>query len=175
MKVINLFGGPGVGKTTTYLGLSYELKRRGLSFEAVDEYAKKAVWEGREDILADQLYILAKQNKQLVRLIGKVDIVVNEAPIINGMAYTPENYYSSFGPFVREVWNSYDNMSFLIERRFDYDPVGRYQDEQGAIEVDFRVKELLDSEGIPHISVGADQAVPAILLALEAQGIIAAD
>jgi hypothetical protein len=99
--------------------------------------------------------------------------VVNEAPIINGLTYTPEGYYAAFAPLVREVWNSYDNVSFFIERRFPYRTEGRIQDEAGARAIDERVKALLAAEGVSYRSVGADVAVEAILEALDIPALLA--
>ena len=45
MKVINLFGGPGCGKSTTAADLFARMKLRGLSVELVTEYAKDVVWD----------------------------------------------------------------------------------------------------------------------------------
>jgi ATP:corrinoid adenosyltransferase len=67
MKVINIFAGPCAGKSTTAAGLFYLMKVSGYNVELVTEYAKDMTWEGRHNILGDQLYILAKQNRRLER------------------------------------------------------------------------------------------------------------
>lgn len=46
-KVINLYGGPGTGKSSTAGMLFAHLKLRGVNCEYVQEYAKDAAWEGR--------------------------------------------------------------------------------------------------------------------------------
>jgi hypothetical protein len=38
--VVNLFGGPGTGKSTTASGVFYHLKRDNRNVELVQEYAK---------------------------------------------------------------------------------------------------------------------------------------
>lgn len=48
MKVINLFGGPGIGKSTLAAGLFEHMKIAGFNVELVNEYAKDMVWEQRE-------------------------------------------------------------------------------------------------------------------------------
>ena len=68
MKVINLFGGPGSGKSTTAAALFSNLKRLDFKCELVTEYAKDVEYEGRSNIFEDQLYITAKQNRRLKRL-----------------------------------------------------------------------------------------------------------
>lgn len=37
---INIFGGPGVGKSTISSGLFYQMKTRGYKVEFISEYAK---------------------------------------------------------------------------------------------------------------------------------------
>ena len=63
LKVINLFGAPGVGKSTIAAGLFYFMKTAGESVEHVTEYAKYLVLTDRVQQLEDeQLYLLAKQH-----------------------------------------------------------------------------------------------------------------
>ena len=161
--IINLFGGPGAGKSSTASGLFHEMKRRGHSVELVAEYAKAMVWEKRDNILADQLYILAKQNRAVARVAGQVDWAINEAPVINGLVYVPDGYHASFPSLVREIWDSYDNLNFLVLRRHEYKTEGRYQDEAGADAVARKVAEFLRDEGIPFVAAHADEAVGAIM------------
>ena len=60
MKVINFFGGPGVGKSTAACDLFVAMKKAGYKVEYVDEYAKEKTYEKEFKKLDDQLYILAK-------------------------------------------------------------------------------------------------------------------
>lgn len=46
MKVINLFGSAGAGKSTTALGVTHQLKINGYKVEYVSEYAKQLVMSG---------------------------------------------------------------------------------------------------------------------------------
>ena len=45
MKVINLFAGPGTGKSTTAAGLFYKMKSKGYMVELVTEFAKDLVYQ----------------------------------------------------------------------------------------------------------------------------------
>lgn len=49
--VINLFAGPGAGKSTTAARLFSTLKLRGKNAELVQEFAKGAAWEKRSQKL----------------------------------------------------------------------------------------------------------------------------
>lgn len=56
--VINIFGGPGVGKSTVAAGLFYRLKCLHYSVELVEEFAKYLVYQGMVDVLRrDQLRV----------------------------------------------------------------------------------------------------------------------
>jgi len=88
MLVINIFGGPGVGKSTLAAEVFAHFKKNKLNIELVTEYAKDLVWEERNNILKDQLYILAKQNRRLERLRNKgIDVVVTDSPLLLGKIY----------------------------------------------------------------------------------------
>lgn len=153
--VVNLFAGPGAGKSTTAAEVFSRLKRAGINAELVTEYAKDLTWENRQPILEDQLYIFAKQNRRVARLLNQVDVVVTDSPIILGLAYTPVGYYNSFAPLVREVWNSYNNVNFFIDRQQRvYNSRGRNQTYEEAILLDLAVKNLLFANEVEYDVVG---------------------
>ena len=144
MKVINLLAGPGAGKSTIAAGLFYLMKNAGMNVELVTEYAKDLTWEGRFDLMTDQLYILAKQNRRLQRLKGQVDFVVTDSPLLLSYHYvTPEFLPVHFKNLVIELWNSYDNRNILINRRKEYNSAGRSQTEAQAIEIDKKIEQML--------------------------------
>ena len=161
MKVINFFGGPGTGKSTNATGLFYEMKKRYMNAEYVHEYAKDLVYDQRHNVLADQIYILAKQNRMLSRLKGNgVDYAITDSPLPTGLLYTPDTYFASFKPLLLEVFSSYDNLNILLTRNHPYDPIGRYQDEEGAKAVDRKLEEMIDTFGIKYVTMPSDENVP---------------
>jgi adenylate kinase family enzyme len=159
MRVINIFGGPGAGKSTTAASIFYEMKKRQIAVELVTEYAKDMTWEKRHNVLSDQLYILAKQNRRIQRLMGQVDWVITDSPLPLGLIYQQADYFKSFEPFVMEVWNSYDNHNFLIGRDFDYQPEGRNQNLQQAVQVDQDIHKLLVDQNISFSRITNDPLV----------------
>ena len=158
MKVINLFGGPCRGKSTTAAGLFYNFKISGYNCELVTEYAKDMTFEERSNILKDQIYILAKQNRRLERLRNKVDLTITDSPLILGLIYAPKEYYEYYTPLTHEVFNSYNNINFYLTstKGLGYQSSGRSQTEMEASLIDKKVKELLDYNNIPYYTIDID-------------------
>lgn len=149
--ILNFFAGPGAGKSTTTAQVFADLKKKNFNVELVTEYAKDLVWEDRMNVLLeDQLYILAKQARKLHRIADKVDYVITDAPLVQGLMYKPHEYFTGFEPLVVEIFKTYNNENYFLKRMTKYDPVGRYQDEQGAINIDVQLMELLDRHNIPY-------------------------
>jgi RecA/RadA recombinase len=159
MKVINLFGGPGVGKSTVAADLFAMMKREGHNVELVNEYAKEVTWEGHFSYLDDEFYILAHQNRRLVRLKDKVDFVITDSPILLGLAYTPPDYYPQyFSKFIHEVWNSYTNINIVLQREFKkYIEAGRNQKYEEALVKDKMMVTLLEGNKDEYFTTIVDR------------------
>lgn len=122
-----------MGKSTTAAGVFYYLKRAGVNCELVTEYAKDIVWDG-SPLLKNQLHILAEQERRFRRLRGKVDLVVTDAPILQGLAYVPSAFDKPwFHEAVLQLSAEYDNRNYRLSRgNWAYQGTGRHVDEQGA-------------------------------------------
>jgi hypothetical protein len=164
MKVINFFAGPGSGKSTCAAGVFTAMKHRDIKCELVTEYAKDMTYENRHLTLSDQLYMLAKQNQRLKRLEGKVDYAITDSPLIMGLVYQVEGYYENFAPLVKEIFNSYDNVNFFIERLKKYQTYGRNQTEEQAKGKDLEIIHLLAKYSIESKRVKGDIEAPSKVL-----------
>jgi hypothetical protein len=162
MKIINLFGGPGIGKSTSAAGLFHLMKLQSMEVELVTEYAKDLFWSERGMMFTEQDYIFAKQNHRLRRLRGKVDWVVTDSPIILGHFYMPDDFPGKehFCSFVNEMFNSYSNINILLTRDNEYNPNGRNQTEDEAIEIDKNIVNFLTANGVPYWTVPANKNAP---------------
>ena len=67
-KIINLFGGPGIGKSTQAAGLYYEMKKLNMNVEMPYEFPKLLAWDKSYEMVKDQLYVLANQHRNIARL-----------------------------------------------------------------------------------------------------------
>lgn len=164
MIVVNLFAGPGAGKSTTAAGIFHHLKMAGINCEIVTEYAKDLTWEERHGTLKNQVYVFGKQVQRLHRLVGKVDLVVTDSPILLPLMYCPPEYPKSFAPFVKEVWDQFENRSYFLDRVKVYNPAGRNQTETEARKIDRDVISLLEGEGVDYTRVTGDYGAVAKIL-----------
>jgi len=152
MIVINLFGGPGCGKSTSAAGIFALLKLHGVNTELVTEFAKDLTWEERHKTLANQYYIWAKQYHRMWRLDGKVDVIITDSPLLLSLMYGDvcETHRSTV---IQTFNNTFDNMNYILYRVKDYNPKGRNQTEQQARVIDKGVEQLLQSEQIQYSTV----------------------
>lgn len=165
---INLFGGPGVGKSTAAAELFSRFKKQGKSVELVTEFAKDLVWENRQSTLEIQPYVSMKQFRNLARLKGKVDYVITDSPIIKDSVYArryatelPQDYHNLLF-FLHE--NLGDSINILLTREHMYDSEGRYQTEDQAIEIDRELRFLLELHDIDYYecSTAIDDIIEAV-------------
>jgi hypothetical protein len=153
--VVNLYGGPGTGKSTVAAGTFEALKWQGINCELVTEYAKDKVWEGSHNILSYQIYIFGKQLFRIQRLLGKVDVIVTDAPILLSLVYG----YNQSEEFKNLVLREYSNLySFdvFLERQKSYNPAGRVQNEDDAKLLDVDIREMLSVYAPLYITRPAD-------------------
>ena len=85
--IVNLFGGPGVGKSTTAFYLMAKLKMNGIDCEYTPEFAKDKVWEGNLDVFNCQFFVTGRQAWQIRRLFNKVEVIITDSPIALGATY----------------------------------------------------------------------------------------
>lgn len=152
--IVNLFAGPGTGKSTTMAGVFAQLKWMGVNCEMAPEFAKEKVWEESTKVLEDQIYVFGKQLHNIARLHGKVDVIVTDAPLLLSLLYG-QHESKEFKALVVEVFNRYDNLNFFLGRRKSYNPSGRLQTEAEARALDIELKMLLNNHNQKFTSVDA--------------------
>ena len=157
--IINIYAGPGAGKSTTTAQVFAMMKQAGLSVEMRTEYVKDWAWRGRQVGVWDDIYLIAKQLQRESVCYGKVDYIVTDSPL--GLAHV----YSRMYPATHEGANAQLMLSLVrdIERRQDaagirrvncllkrnkpYVNAGRYEDEAAARRVDSICEEFLRMNG----------------------------
>lgn len=151
--IVNAFGGPGVGKTTACWHIASELKKKGIYTEYVSEYAKELVYEEKWDMLDDsmknQTIILAEQQKRLDRLIGKVEVVVTDSPLLLSIIYANDKN-DEFEKMIINKFNQYNNFNLVVLRnkKQSFQQIGRKQNLEESIEKDKEIIDLLTKNNI---------------------------
>jgi hypothetical protein len=163
LKIVNLFAGPGAGKSTTAAGLFYLMKIEGFSVELITEYAKEKVYEGHFGTLSDQIYIFGKQQRRAKKLIGHVEYAITDSPLMLSTLYN-KDLSDSFEDLVYETYSSYENINFFINRCKPYVKIGREQDESEAIALDNKLIRLLSNWAIDYEKIDGLSTAPQTIL-----------
>lgn len=151
---INLYAGPGAGKSTTAARLFSELKELGKSIEQVAEVVKKWAVLKRPVKEYDQVYLLGEQmQSEYLNLSNGMKNIVTDSPVLLSCCYT-----EFFFPHL-EIHESMTTIALAYERDHPsvniflnrgnkpYDPQGRYQTADEAKEIDALVRKTLDKTG----------------------------
>ena len=149
--VVNLFAGPGAGKTTCAWEIAAELKKRNINTEYVSEYAKELVWDGRMDLLdgsaKNQTMLIEEQNRRIERLQGKVSVIVTDSPILLGLMYqkVPSQELESW---VMQKHMEYNNFNLFIQRGKAFEQAGRIHGLKESMTIDEKIKGFLKEKSI---------------------------
>lgn len=157
--VINMWGGPGISKSTTAAHIFYQLKRLGKEVELVREFAKDAfAWKGHKIEPYHQIYILGNQIDREIPLYGKVDYIITDSPLYLCGFYT--EYYNKSTSITNAIsetlFNLTDNsehFNFVLNRLKPYNPKGRFETEEQARAIDRAIVHYLNSNGLPYFEI----------------------
>jgi hypothetical protein len=176
LKVVNLFGAPGVGKSATRSGVFWLMKVKGMGVEEVSEFAKylvlaKRTWQLKED----QLYVLAQQHHKMLILKGEYEFAVTDSPLMLAGYYCEENWRDdraagrepgapkSFVGLCRDYAEGFDNLNLFLTRDFSkqaFENRGRLHGIEESVRIDREQKEFLRREGQEWIDVELDELAP---------------
>lgn len=158
--VVNLIGGPGVGKTTMAHLLVYLASAAGLRTAFVPEYVKSWALEGRPFRPYDELYFLGKQARYESIHYGRDELIVTDKPLLMDVMYA-RKFSPQLAPAIEQSVTSLMKMAeeehgvrhanVILKRIHPYQPHGRYQDEAGAREMDVDMREILREMGMDSI------------------------
>lgn len=155
--IVNLFAGPGAGKSTGAAYIFSKLKMVGVDAEYVSEFAKDKVWENNSEVFKCQFYVTGKQAFKISRCYGKVDVIVTDSPILLGAAYADNEALKAACEY--EFCKYRDrNENILLKRVKAYNPNGRHQSEDEAKEIDKQMKDLLEETLTPYREFPGNQA-----------------
>ena len=161
-KLINLFGGPGIGKSSIAAGIFYKLKKKHISCNNPYEFPKTLAWDNNIPAIKDQLYVFANQHRGIAQSYGKVDYIIIDSPILFSKiyhsyyteGYPAEFYGDSFHKMILELHNKYDNINILLDRANGvHNDEERFQNYEESLVIDDLCKKVLDENNIPYHTV----------------------
>lgn len=132
MILINLWGGPGSGKSTTAASLFVDLKNNGISAELVGEYAKEMYYQGRTHLLGpggNQIELFAGQYGRIKNLErAGCQVAISDSPLLMQLIYCQDYpYFASLKAMAEKSLGEFTNIDVFIRRTKHFDPFGRVQ------------------------------------------------
>lgn len=164
-KVINLIGGPGIGKSTLSAELYAVMKKKGMDVEMVREVAKKYAINGRKINAFDQLSILGEQIKEESSLFGKVEYIVTDSPVLLGDFYFRTNHDQDFMTTpIKEYYRFAENqnvkfINVLMPRNVEYNQNGRFESEVEAKNLDVQLERYLNRYGYEFLRLPTNKEI----------------
>ena len=151
LLVVNLLAGPGIGKTCLSYDLTSLISKRGYNTERTGEYAKTMLWNRQLDLAAEQDFIFAQQHHKQRRYVNAgTECVISDSPLCLGLLYLPDDFPSTFKPFVLDAFDSYTNFNVHLVRNpnITYQQFGRFQNLEQAQEKDQVLADMIATNNI---------------------------
>lgn len=156
--VIDLYAGPGAGKSTLAAETFAVLNKQGARVELVREYVKWWAWRQHKIERWDGPYFAAKQLRMESSLYGKVDVIITDSPILMTAIY--EELYQPDSTlllnFCTEIYRQQKkenvfHIPCLVTREKPYVAQGRYETAEQAKGIDVLCHQFLSSQGTYYI------------------------
>ena len=169
--LINFLGSAGSGKTTLGSQLFARLKTMDYEVEFVTEFVKSWAYSDRKVNKFGQYYIFGKETENQQRLFNKVDFIIADSPVLLTAFY--QHYYwgsesliipcKEFYKFAEE--DGVKIVNIFIDRKFKYNPKGRFQTEEQSNEVKDDLLTWLPENGFSfhHLKVPVKERLDMIL------------
>lgn len=146
-KLINIYGGPGAGKSTTAAGVFYELKKLGYSCGLVTEMATELVYDEAFNVMNDQIYLFGEQWHRTNRMLGKVDYIVTDSPFLLNIIYDRSND-EPLHELVLSKIAAIPSYNYFVKRGEDFSEGGRVHNLEQSKEKDKEIISLCEQNYI---------------------------
>jgi len=113
--IVNLFGGPGCGKSTLAARLYSELKQKHVEVEYVNEYPKQLVYEEQALALQNQILVFATQYHRIWTAGRHNQVVITDSPLLLSTVYNPDTSVHLHN-LVIETHHKFTNVNILLTR-----------------------------------------------------------
>lgn len=176
IRRIGIWGGPCCGKSTMAARLFSDLKSRGHNVEHVTEHVKNWAFLGRAPTGFDQVYLCAHQlHREEIILRNSSAVVVSESPLRIGLMYAIRSNmpgWKHLGALADEFEKVYPSVNFLITRAAGYNPEGRFETPEQAVEIDELIRRHAGVELI-EVPLGDATLAERVIALLERPGLSA--
>ena len=157
---ITLVGGAGIGKTTISSLLFAELKLLGKKADLIPEIVRDKIWMDKTSDLDNQYYISKKQYEKFLSRRGKVEYVVSDTSLINGLYYNNHNINNVCDTnktlnSIMKWFHDFNNIVIYIKRgtHYNYDSAGRLHSFEESLRADEKLLEYLKRYSINYITL----------------------
>lgn len=150
IKVL-LYGGPSVGKSSISALVFGKLKLKGFNAEIVSEYAKELAWQDKNiSDLFSQIDIFIHQLKKEKAIMGKVDFLVSDSPLMLNAFYSKDKFPLKIA---KENITNNEFHFWLTRDKFKFEEFGRVHNHQESIKIEKDMKIFMKKNGIKLIEV----------------------
>ena len=155
---INIYGGPGCGKSTVASSVFSYLKSKDYSIEMVPEYVKFWAYMDRKIESFDQLYLLAKQiyKEDSLHRFG-VQYTITDCPILICVVYAKLYNFIAWEELIsicKKFEEIIPSINIFLERpNILYKQNGRYETYDQALIVDNEIKSVLNINCIKYTEI----------------------
>ena len=155
IRRINLFGGPGAGKSTASHFLMWKLKSCGVNAELSREWIKRLAYRGEQP---DQVFLnpiaQASQLSEELEALATKCIVVTDSPILLQGVYATTPVERGRAIFIaRELEKRWPSLNIFLERGDKpYNEAGRWQTKEQAVEKDREIRAII--RDLPEVDCG---------------------
>lgn len=154
---INFFGAPARGKSNLAAHIYAQLRFQHYSAELVREWVKGWALTHHPVAYYDQIYVFGKQHHiEYEFLKAGIKNVVTDAPIWLAVFYAPAELKRPLAQMAQMYDKEYPALNILLLRdgTHMYEAEGRYQDAQGAQQVEDRMgRFVVDALGVGNYKV----------------------
>ena len=161
--LINLIGGPGIGKSTLSAFLYVQMKLKHMHVEYVQEVAKPLVYLEKWNEINCQLELTNSQFEKFEAYNGQVDFIVTDGSILHGLYFNrnnPDNTsdVEKVESRILELHHSIPTLNIILTRPKDLEYIqeGRLQDEKESHFIDKYLEKTLIDFDIEYLKIEAD-------------------
>jgi len=155
--IINMFGSPNSGKSTTAAALFAEMKKQGKDVELTSEYVKKWAWRRMQIQPLDQYYFFGQETQNVSRLLGNVDYIIQDSPFWLAGFYLWKRTKDTVlldlcTNLMKDIeLTGHNFINVYLNTSFDYVGEGRYETQKQAKLISEEIQMFLNLYKIPYI------------------------